>query len=78
MLRIGTPKSTVSTSICATNFAMVPPPPASTAPSSPACQYTPSYSIMEITFAMVSALASLEPDFPLAPVYLESTHPLLI
>ena len=24
---------------------------------------------MAMTFAMVSALASLEPDFPLAPVY---------
>ena len=30
MDRMGTPKSTVSTSMCATNWAMVPPPPTST------------------------------------------------
>ena len=53
-----------------------PPPPASTAPSSPVCQYTPFSSMMPMTFAIVSALASLLPDFPLAPVYFVSTQPL--
>ena len=78
MERIGTPRSTTSTSIWATNWAMVPPPPTSTAPSSPVCQYTPFSSMIWITLAMVSALASLLPDFPLAPVYFVRTQPLLM
>lgn len=39
-------------------------------------QYTPASSMIWITFAIVSALASLLPDLPRAPVYFVKTTPL--
>lgn len=71
----GTPISTVSTLCCAMNFATVPPPPPSTLPSSAVCQITPFASKRLRTYPTYSALASLEPDLPLAPVNLVSATP---
>ena len=55
--------------------AIVPPPPSSTLPSSPICQKTFALSIISMTLAIVSALASEAPDLPRAPVYFVSTTP---
>ena len=56
-------------------YAIVPPPPASTFPSSAIWKYTSASSITFLNFPMNSAEASLEPLFPLEPVYLLNTIP---
>ena len=55
---------------------MVPPPPKSTLPNSAVWKCTCSFSKIIRIWPKYSALASLEPDFPLAPVNLLNTMPL--
>ena len=65
MASTGTPRSTVSTSMLPMNTAMVPPPPSSTLPSSPACQYTFSSSVTpgeEELSDLADSLSSLLPQ----------------
>ena len=57
---------------------MVPPPPFSQRPSSPACQVTPSAAKMRRKSAMNSARASEAPPLPRAPVYLMRHPPAFI
>ena len=70
-----TPLSMTSISYLAGMKAMVPPPPASTLPSSAVWKKTPPSSITRRTAATYSALASLLPLLPRAPVYLLKTRP---
>ena len=71
----GTPASRVSMFRSAMNMATVPPPPASTLPSSAICQTTSARSSTPRTYATSSAEASEAPDLPRAPVYLHRPMP---
>ena len=78
MERTGTPTSIVSISRFATYIATVPPPPASTLPSSPLCHKTSLLSRSDLTQLTNSALASLVPALPLEPVYFVTQTPPLM
>ena len=65
----------VSTLRFAINCATVPPPPASTLPSSVICHATSASFNIFLIFATNSAFASDVPDFPRAPVNLENATP---
>ena len=78
MERTGTPTSITSTLRFAIYIATVPPPPASTLPSSPLCHKTPFDSRRFLTKLTYSAEASDVPPLPLAPVNLVTQTPSLM
>ena len=71
----GTPRSTVSMFSFEMYFATVPPPPASTLPSSAVCQSTPCFAKSERMYPTYSADSSLVEYFPPDPVYLDIVIP---
>lgn len=75
MFKTAVPQSTTSAPYLLKRYAIVPPPPASTLPSSPVCQATPALSKMSLTSLKNSAFASLQPPFPPDPVYLATAIP---
>ena len=75
MQSTATPLSITFMTCLARTYAIVPPPPTSTAPSSAVWNATLLSSMILRSSATYSALASLDPPFPPLPVYLLNTRP---